>query len=40
MGLEEEKVEVRHKELEGHQSNHRLLFGVPVIIEENSSFNN
>ena len=39
MGLEEEKVEVRQKEPKP-QPNHRMLFGVPVIIEENSSENN
>jgi hypothetical protein len=39
MGLEEEKVDARQKEQRAQPPNHRLLFGVPVIIEENSSSN-
>lgn len=39
MGLEEEKVEARQKEQRRQPPNNRQLFGVPVIIEENSSSN-
>ena len=39
MGLEEEKVEARQKEQRHQPPNHRQLFGVPVILEENSSSN-
>ncbi len=41
MGLEEEKIDGRAQKASKDQQvpKHRLLFGVPVIIEENSSSN-